>query len=130
MGERANRAGSSGHRGGRGGYRGGRGGGHNNGFRTKLTCFLCGEEGHMVAKCLKNKVAGAPSANKAEEGKEAETAEKAGNASHVHHAFGTSATIVLTGIQTWGPLLIRPLIDIGSKPTPKCQKWLGWLIVL
>ena len=46
----------------------------------------------MVAKCLKNKVAGAPSANKAEEGKEAETAEKAGgNASHVHYAFGTSA---------------------------------------
>lgn len=93
VGERANRAGFSGHRGGRGGRGGSRGGYYNSqGFRTKLKCFLCGEEGHLVAKCPKNQVAAAPAnANKAEEGKEAEIAEKAGNASTIQHAFGTSA---------------------------------------
>ena len=87
--ERANRASSSSNRGSRGG-RGYRGRGGYYGQNRK--CFLCGEEGHLVAKCPKNQVA-TPSANKADEGKEAEKekAEKAGNASIVDYAFATSA---------------------------------------
>src|SRR5580700_4183525 len=59
--ERANRASSSSNCGSRGG-RGYRGRGGYYGQNRK--CFLCGEEGHLVAKCPKNQVA-TPSANKA-----------------------------------------------------------------
>ncbi len=60
----------------------------------------------MVAKCPKNKVTAAPNAG---EGKEAETAEKAGNALEVMFIMhlGLLLTIILTGIQAQGPLLIQ-----------------------